>query len=82
MNLPLAKEFVRFKKLITEEIASHRELFYSVKSDFKNLKNRILILENKIEYLTKDDEKESMEQWLNNFIDEGRNLMIGKKLVD
>ncbi len=80
MNLPLAKEFVRFKKLITEEIASHRELFYSVKSDFKDLKNRILILENKIEYLTKDDEKESMEQWLNNFIDEGVEFDDGEEI--
>ena len=80
MNLPLAKEFIRFKKLITEELASHREFFYSVKNDFKNLENRILILENKIEILHKDNEKESMEQWINNFIDEELEIDDGEEI--
>ena len=63
MNLPLAKDFVRFKKLVFEELASHREQFFSTKSQIKGLKEEINFLSLKLNKIIGKDGDEDVKEW-------------------
>ena len=66
MNLPLAKDFVRFKKLVFEELASHREQFFSTKSQIKDIREEINLLSLKLNKIIEKNGDEDFKQWIVN----------------